>query len=62
MKKTLDNIDALTEAVEYKTQIIGRNQRLINGVRTTRLKGIIVGIVLTFIIIVLPVLYFKGGF
>lgn len=62
MKSITDNIKEVTSSVEYKTQIIGRNQRLISGVNETRLTGITIGFVLTLLIIGLPLLYYKGGF
>ena len=61
MKKLYDDIDNLTESIEYKTQLIGRNQRLLSGLNHSRLKGIAMGFVLTFILIGLPILYYKGG-
>ncbi len=62
MKNRLNNIKKLTESIEYKTQIISRNQRLISGVNNTRLTGILIGFILTIIIVGLPILFYKGGF
>ena len=61
MKKVYDAIGKLTESIEYKTQLIGRNQRILSGLNHSRLKGIMVGFILTFILIGLPILYYKGG-
>ena len=61
MKKVYEGIDKLTESIEYKTQLIGRNQRILSGLNHSRLKGIAMGFMLTFILIGLPLLYYKGG-
>lgn len=61
MKRILNNIDDLIESIDYKTQLIGRNQRLRSGVENTRLKGIFIGFIFTMIIVGLPILYYKGG-
>ena len=60
MKNTLNNIKKLTESIEYKTQIIGRNQRLLSGVENTRI-GIIIGFILTLIVVGIPIIFYKGG-
>lgn len=62
MKTIMNNIKELTRLIEYKTQLLGRNQRLISGINSTRLMGMIVGFILTIIIIGLPIIYYKGGF
>ncbi len=62
MKTIMNNIKGLTRLIEYKTQLLGRNQRLISGINSTRLMGMIVGFILTIIIIGLPIIYYKGGF
>ena len=62
MKNILNNIKQLTESIEYKTQIIGRNQRLVSGVNNTRITGIIIGFLVTFILVGIPVLFYNGGF
>ena len=36
MDKQVKNIKFLVESIEYKTQLIGRNQRLFNAVDQTR--------------------------
>lgn len=61
MKTILKNIKLLRESVEYKTQLIGRNQRLIQGVESTRIQGILIGFIMTLIIVGIPILYYKGG-
>lgn len=62
MKTIMNNIKKVTESIEYKTQLIGRNQRLNSGINNTRITGILIGFILTLIIIGLPILYYKGGF
>lgn len=62
MKDTLSNIKQLTESIEYKTQIIGRNQRLISGVNNTRIMGMLMGFLATIIIVGIPIFFYKGGF
>ena len=43
----LDNIGKLVESIEYKSQLIGRKERLVCGVEKTRFKGIIIGFIIT---------------
>lgn len=62
MKQIENNMEDVIDSIEYKTQLIGRNQRLIMAVEKTRLKGILLGFILTLIIVGLPILYYKGGF
>lgn len=61
MKIILNNIRNLTESIEYKTQLIGRNQRLRSGVNNTRILGIIIGFLLTLLIVGIPILFYSGG-
>lgn len=61
MKNMINNIKELTESIEYKTQIIGRNQRLLSGVNNTRIMGITLGFIITIVIVGLPILFYKGG-
>ncbi|RAP51051.1 MAG: tetrahydromethanopterin S-methyltransferase subunit F [Methanosphaera sp. SHI613] len=61
MKKNMENITDIINTVEYKTQLIGRNERLTSGIRETRLKGIVVGFIITCLVILLPIIYYKGG-
>ena len=62
MKIFLDNIKELTESIEYKTQIIGRNQRLFMGVNRTRIMGMVLGFIITIILAGIPIFYYKVGF
>ncbi len=57
---SITDINKLVESIDYKTQLIGRNQRLQTAVKVTRLRGIIIGFLLTFIIIGIPILYYMG--
>jgi tetrahydromethanopterin S-methyltransferase F subunit len=61
MKKNMENITDIINTVEYKTQLIGGNERLTSGIRETRLKGIVVGFIITCLVILLPIIYYKGG-
>jgi tetrahydromethanopterin S-methyltransferase subunit F len=60
MKNILNNIKKLTDSIEYKTQIIGRNQRLSSCVNNSRI-GIIIGFIVTLIIVGIPIIFYKGG-
>ncbi len=60
MKNRLNNIERLTESIEYKTQIIGRNQRLFYGVKNSRV-GILIGFIITIIVVGIPIIFYKGG-
>lgn len=62
MKSIMNNIKEVTESIEYKTQLLGRNQRLTAGVNNTRITGMLIGFLITMIIVGLPILYYKGGF
>ena len=59
MKIFLDNIKELTESIEYKTQIIGRNQRLFMGVNRTRIMGMVLGFIITIILAGIPIFYYN---
>ena len=50
----LDNIGKLVESIEYKSQLIGRKERLVCGVEKTRFKGILIGFIITLFIVGLP--------
>ena len=62
MKSILNNIKQLTADIEYKTQLIGRNQRLTAGVNNTRITGILIGFFIILILVGLPIIFYKGGF
>ncbi len=62
MKTILTNIKNLTESIEYKTQIIGRNQRLVSGVNNSRITGMAIGFIITIILVGVPIIFYKGGF
>ena len=62
MKTILNNIKQLTESIEYKTQLIGRNQRMTSGVNNTRITGIILGFIITMVLVGIPIIFYKGGF
>ena len=58
----MNNIGELVDSIEYRAQLIGRNQRLISGVRSTRITGILIWFICTLIIVGIPILYYSGGF
>ena len=59
----LDNIGKLVESIEYKSQLIGRKERLVCGVEKTRFKGILIGFIITLFIVGLPFIsFYRGGF
>ena len=62
MDKQLKNIKILVDSIGYKTQLIGRNQRLFRAVDQTRLWGILIGFLFVFVVIGIPAIYYKGGF
>lgn len=62
-KPNIRGIRKVAEDVKYRTQLIGRDQRLFAGLIATRIYGIAVGIILA-LILVLPfaiwTIYFGG--
>lgn len=62
MVKKLEKIENLCESIEYKTQLIGRDMRLVNSVSSMKWLGIFIGFILTIIFVALPIIYYKGGF
>lgn len=61
MNKILSNIKEDVSSIEYRTQLIGRNQRLTNALENTRIKGFLLGVVCTLLVILLPILIYNGG-
>ncbi|WP_455645312.1 tetrahydromethanopterin S-methyltransferase subunit F [Methanosphaera sp.] len=62
MNNLLKDISELIDSVDYRVQLISRNQRLIAGIENTRFKGMLIGIIFTLLVVGLPILYYKGGF
>ncbi|OED30226.1 tetrahydromethanopterin S-methyltransferase subunit F [Methanosphaera sp. WGK6] len=62
MNTLLKNIGELIDSVDYRVQLISRNQRLIAGIENTRIKGILIGIIFTLLLVGVPIIYYKGGF
>ena len=62
MNRLMNNIKTISESIEYKTQLIGRTQRLKSGVEYSRIKGILLGFIITMILVAVPIIYYKGGF
>ena len=56
MKDSLDKITVLRKTIEHDTQLIGRNQRLSSGVRSTRVKGFMTGFIVTLVIVAIPII------
>jgi len=56
MKDSLSKITVLRKTIEHDTQLIGRNNRLSSGVRSTRLKGFMTGFVVTLVILAIPII------
>ncbi|GAB4309168.1 MAG: tetrahydromethanopterin S-methyltransferase subunit F [Methanobacteriaceae archaeon] len=54
------NVRALKNVVEdikYRTQLIGREQRLFSGLIATRISGMAIGFILAMVLVGLPILY-----
>ena len=56
MKDSLDKITVLRKTIEHDTQLMGRNNRLSSGVRSTRVKGFITGFIVTLVILAIPII------
>ena len=56
MKDSLSKITVLRKTIEHDTQLIGRNNRLSSGVRSTRLKGFMTGFIVTLVILAIPII------
>ena len=62
MKRSMSHIKELSKSIEYRTQLIGRNQRLITAINKTRFKGIMIGFLVTVFLVGFPIFLSKGGF
>ncbi len=63
-KPNIRGIRKVTADVKYRTQLIGRDQRLFAGLIATRIYGIALGFILAAILVGIPaiwVLYFSGA-
>ena len=61
MDQILGNISDLVEQIDYKTQLMGRKERLISGIENTRFQGMLTGFIIMFVFVAIPILYYKGG-
>ncbi len=57
---SISTISQLVDSIDYKSQLIGRNQRLESGVKATRIKGMFIGFILTIVIVGIPIIYYMG--
>lgn len=63
-KPNIRGIRKVAEDVKYRTQLIGRDQRLFAGLIATRLYGIALGFILAAVLVGIPAIwriYFGGG-
>lgn len=56
-KPNIRGIRKVAEDVKYRTQLIGRDQRLFAGLIATRIQGMVMGFLLSVIILGLPIVY-----
>ncbi|MCD7781794.1 MAG: tetrahydromethanopterin S-methyltransferase subunit F [Methanosphaera sp.] len=60
MDDIFNNIKTTIDQIDYKCQLIGRNQRLDSAVGSTRFVGIFLGFLVTLIVIGIPIIYYGG--
>lgn len=62
-KPNIKGMKKVAEDSKYRTQLIGRDQRLFAGLISTRIEGMAIGIILA-VLLILPfaiwVMYFGG--
>lgn len=56
MDHILKNIKKLTNKIEYDAQLISREESLVSEIEKTRVEGVIIGIIIVFIFIGIPLL------
>ncbi len=56
-KPNIRGIRKVAADVKYRTQLIGRDQRLFSGLISTRIYGMAIGFILAVILVGLPVLW-----
>ncbi|NYB51410.1 MAG: tetrahydromethanopterin S-methyltransferase subunit F [Methanobacteriaceae archaeon] len=56
-KPNIRGIRKVAADVKYRTQLIGRDQRLFSGLVATRIYGMALGFILAALLVGLPVLY-----
>ena len=57
-KPNVRGIRKVVEDIKYRNQLIGRDLRLFAGLIYTRIYGIAMGIILAFLLVGLPIVYF----
>ena len=60
MDDIISSIVSTVDKIDYKAQLIGRDQRLDSAVGSTRIMGILIGFIITMIVIGIPILYYGG--
>lgn len=55
----MDEIEQLVENITYKTRLITREEILSSTIEKTRIKGLIIGIIIVFIFIAIPLILLK---
>ena len=56
-KPNIRGIRKVAEDVKYRTQLIGRDQRLFSGLIATRIYGMALGFILAALLVGLPVVW-----
>lgn len=56
-KPNIRGIRKVAADVKYRTQLIGRDQRLFSGLIATRIYGMALGFILAALLVGLPVIY-----
>jgi tetrahydromethanopterin S-methyltransferase subunit F len=60
-KPNIRGIRKVAADVKYRTQLIGRDQRLFSGLISTRIYGMALGFILAALLVGLPVLWASMG-
>ncbi|MGC9516486.1 MAG: tetrahydromethanopterin S-methyltransferase subunit F [Methanomicrobiales archaeon] len=56
-KPNVRALKSVVEDIKYRTQLIGREQRLFAGLIATRISGVAIGFILALVLLGLPILY-----
>ena len=56
-KPNVRGIRSTVKDIKYRTQLIGRDQRLFGGLINTRIYGIAIGFIFALLLVGLPVVY-----
>ena len=56
-KPNVRGIRSIVKDIKYRTQLIGRDQRLFGGLITTRIYGMAMGFIFAMLLVGLPVVY-----